>query len=71
MRFLDQRSLLQEREKSVKVKMAFMKQISNLKQKGLRLELMGKVEDSIIQKIDEKMTVEPRLEEQGTGYMQG
>ena len=55
----------------MKVKMAFMKQISNLKQKGLRLELMGKVEDSIIQKIDEKMTVEPRLEEQGTGYMQG
>ena len=47
--------------------------MSNLKQKGRRLELMHKIEDSIIDKINEQMMEksDERLEEEGTGYIQG
>ena len=48
-----------------------MKQLSNLKHKGRRLELMRLVEDQIVNKLDEKLFEKARVEEQDTGYIQG
>jgi hypothetical protein len=61
-RFIDQKTLLKDREKSLKVKVAFMKQMSNLKQKGRRLELMHLVEMNVIDKIDQELKVKLELE---------